>query len=307
MNEITTTADGGAAAIAPRGSNAATVVAQTREMAEAVAAMQMAKACPRDEIRARDRILNACSRPKLAECACYTYARGGTDVTGPSIRLAEMLAQNWGNISFGIRELEQRNGESTCEAFAWDMETNSRQTKVFQVPHVRHTNRGDKRLTDPRDIYELVANNGARRLRACILGIIPGDVVDEAVEACDRTLKTKFEVTPERVKKMLDTFAEYGVSKERVEARIQCRAEAVKPAQLANLGKIANSIRDGMSKPEDWFPKAEDGGAAKDAERPQAKGIDRLREVLGVKEDGGRGVAAEADAEASEAAAEARG
>ncbi len=247
-----------ATAIVPQG-NASTMVAQTREMAEAVAAMQMAKMCPRDTIAARDRILNACTRPKLAECACYTYSRGGTDVTGPSIRLAEMLAQNWGNMSFGVRELEQRNGESTCEAFAWDMETNARQTKVFQVPHVRHTRAGDKRLTDPRDIYELVANQGARRLRACILGVIPGDIVDEAVEACDATMATKFDVTPERLKKMLELFAQYGVTKEQIEARIQCHLTAIKPAQLANLGKIANSIRDGMSKPEDWFQKPDDG------------------------------------------------
>lgn len=284
-----------AASLAPRGSNAAVAVAQTREMAEAVAAMQMAKACPRDVVAARDRILNACARPRLAEGACYTYSRGGADVTGPSIRLAEMLAQNWGNISFGIRELEQRNGESTCEAFAWDMETNARQTKVFQVPHIRHTKRGDTRLTDPRDIYELVANNGARRLRACILGIIPGDVVEEAVEACDRTLKTKFEATPERLMKMLETFEGYGVSKEQIEARVQCHLDAIKPAQLANLGKIANSIRDGMSKAEDWFPKT-DAGVAKDAPKPQ--GARSLREAIGVAEpppsDGG-GEAAEAE------------
>ncbi len=255
------------------GGNAATQVAMTREMAETLAAAQMAMIRPRNVNAARDRILNACTRPKLAETACYTYNRGGTDVTGPSIRLAEMLAQNWGNMTFGIRELEQRNGESTCEAFAWDMETNARQTKVFQVPHIRHTKGGDRRLTDPRDIYELVANNGARRLRACILGIIPGDIVEEAVEACDRTLKTKFEVTPDRVKKMLDIFAEYGVEREQVEKRIQCRVEAIKPAQLANLGKIANSIKDGMSKAEDWFEPQE---AKAEARKPAPKTLGEL-------------------------------
>ncbi len=264
---------------APNAGNAAAAVAMTREMAETLASVQMAKAFPRNVTASRDRILNACARPKLAEGACYTYARGGTDVTGPSIRLAEMLAQNWGNMTFGIRELEQRNGESTCEAFAWDMETNARQTKVFQVPHIRHTRKGDTRLTDPRDIYELVANQGARRLRACILGIIPGDIVEEAVEACDRTLKTKFEVTPERVKKMLDIFAEYGITREQVEKRIQCRVEAIKPAQLANLGKIANSIKDGMSKPEDWFEKvsAGDGGTEVKSAKPKD-----LRDALGI-------------------------
>lgn len=263
--------------------NAAAAVAMTREMAETLAAVRMAKAFPRDVVASRDRILNACTRPKLALGACYTYSRGGTDVTGPSIRLAEMLAQNWGNISFGIRELEQRNGESTCEAFAWDMETNARQVKVFQVPHVRHTRKGDTVLTDPRDIYELIANNGARRLRACILGVIPGDIVEEAVEACDATTKTRFEVTKERIAAMVERFGEYGVTKEQLEARVQCHLESVKPAQLANLGKIYNSIKDGMSKAEDWFPKGEPK-PAEDAAAPRKSGGNRLRDALGIGE-----------------------
>ena len=264
------------AALTPRG-NAAAMVAQSREMAEAVASMQMAKMCPRDIVAARDRILNACTRPKLAETACYTYTKGGAEVSGPSIRLAEMLAQNWGNMTFGIRELEQRNGESTCEAFAWDMETNARQTKVFQVRHIRHTRQGDKALTDPRDIYELVANNGARRLRACILGVIPGDIVEEAVQACDLTLKTKFEVTPERIKALTEKFAEYKVTTEQIEKRIQCRIQAMKPAQMASLGKIYNSLKDGMSKPEDWF---ETTPAA--SEPPKAE-KNTLRGALGIE------------------------
>lgn len=291
-NEMTTTATAeivpsGAqpTAMIPRG-NASTMVAQTREMAEAIGQMQMAKAFPRDVVAARDRILNACTRPRLAETACYTYARGGTEVTGPSIRLAEMLAQNWGNITFGIRELEQRNGESTCEAFAWDMETNSRQTKVFQVPHIRYTRQGAKRLTDPRDIYELVANNGARRLRACILGVIPGDVVEEAVEACDATLNTKFAVTAERVKSLVEKFAEYGVTPAQIEKRIQCHLDAMKPAQMANLGKVYNSLKDGMSKPEDWFEAEARGatGPATPQSAPKAA-KDALRAKLGVGAD----------------------
>ena len=268
--------------IMPRG-NASTMVAQTREMAEALASVQMAKAYPRDVVAARDRILNACTRPKLAETACYCYNRGGSDVTGPSIRLAEMLAQNWGNMTFGIRELEQRNGESTCEAFAWDMETNARQTKVFQVAHIRHTKKGDYPLTDPRDIYELVANNGARRLRACILGIIPGDIVEEAVAACDSTMAISFEVTPDRIKTMLERFAEYGVTKEQIEARVQCHLEAVKPAQLANLGKIYNSIKDGMSKAIDWFPKDTGPTGPTGETAPKATSGNKLRDALKIQ------------------------
>src|SRR5690606_23861025 len=137
----------GSASIATRASNNAMADAgQQREIAEVQAAMVIAKKFPRDPIEAMDRILQACTRPTLAEGALYSYSRGGSDVTGPSIRLAEVAAQCWGNVQFGIRELEQRNGESSVEAFAWDIETNTRQVKVFQVPHVRHTRQGAKRL-----------------------------------------------------------------------------------------------------------------------------------------------------------------
>lgn len=237
----------------PQASNAVAAAGQQRELAEVQGAIAIAKRFPRDERAAMDRILNACSRPGLAEAATYTYARGGSDVTGPSIRLAEAIAQTWGNLAFGIRELEQRDGESTVEAFAWDMEHNTRQVKVFQVPHERHTKRGVTKLTDPRDVYELVANQGARRLRACILGVIPGDVIDAAVTQCEVTLKTRVEVTPERVAKMLETFKSFGVTKAHVEARIQRKLDAITPVQFLQLGKIANSLRDGMSKPDEWF------------------------------------------------------
>ncbi len=229
-------------------------VAAQREIAQVQAAMIMARRFPRDVRTAIDRIVMACARPELAEVALYTYARGGTDITGPSIRMAEAIAQNWGNIDFGIRELEQKNGESTIEAFALDLETNTRQVKVFQVPHVRYTRNGGRTaLDDPRDVYEVAASQGARRLRACILGIIPGDVVEAAVRQVETTLKSKQEATPERIKAMLERFAEFGVTKTMIERRIQRSIEAITPALLVDLGKKFNSLKDGMSQTVDWF------------------------------------------------------
>ncbi len=224
-----------------------------RAIAEVQAALVIAKQFPRNPIEAYDRVMNACQRPGLAQSAVYSYARGGTSVTGPSIRLAEMLAQNWGNIQYGIRELSSENGESTVEAFAWDVETNTRQTKVFQVPHIRYTRQGTKKLTDPRDIYELVANNGARRLRACILGVIPGDVVDAAVDQCEKTIHASADTSPEGVQKLIKAFEQFGVSKDDIEGFIQRRVDAITPANVVSLRKIFTSLRDGMSSAKDWF------------------------------------------------------
>ncbi len=238
---------------------------QQRAIAEVHAAMVIARSNPRDPVAAVDRILNACTRPTLAEKALYSYSRGGTDITGPSIRLAEAVAQQWGNIQFGIREIEQRGDMSTVQAFAWDVETNTRREVTFQVPLIRHTKKGAYRLEDPRDIYEMVANQGARRLRACILAVIPGDVIEAAVNQCEATLHAKADTGPEAIQKIIAAFAEFKVTREQIEVRIQRRIDAIQPAQVVSLKKIYVSLRDGMSTPADWFdvaPQQAETGAA---------------------------------------------
>jgi hypothetical protein len=234
-------------------------VESQRVIAEVQAAMMIARTNPRDPIRAMDNILNACTRPSLAEVAIYQYARGGTDISGPSIRLAEAIAQSWGNIKTSVRELEQTNGISTIQTIAWDLETGYQCDKVFQVPHVRHTKKGDYQLTDPRDIYENTANQGARRLRACILALIPGDITEAAQAQCELTLKTSCDMSAEAIAKTISGFTAMGVSKTAIEKRIQRRMDTITTSQMVNLKNIYNSIRDGMSSPNDWFEGSENG------------------------------------------------
>jgi len=256
-----------------------TAVAQSdqhRAVAEVQAAMMIARMNPRDQIGAMDRILNACARPTLADAAVYTYSKGGSDISGPSIRLAEAMAQAWGNMQFGIRELDQANGESTVQAYAWDVETNTRREITFQVPHMRHTKKGSYKLDDPREIYELVANQGARRLRACILAVIPGDVTEAAVAQCETTMRTKADTSPEAMQKMVSAFEAFGVTKEQIEKRIQRRLDAIQPSQVVNLKKVYASLRDGMSSPAEWFEMAVEetqtqSGSRTDAVKAKAK------------------------------------
>lgn len=227
----------------------------SRQTQEVQGQIIMAKKFPRDEIAARNRILTSCQRKKLAEQAEYEYARGASKVTGPSIRLAESMAQNWGNLDFGFVELEQKAGESQVMAYCWDLETNTRQTKIFVVPHIRETKKGNYPLTGSRDIYELVANQAARRVRACILGIIPGDIVEEAVEQCRKTLVSGEEKPLEDLIKDCVRTAEktYQVPQESLEKYIGCKASAFSMNDLIRLKRVFNSIKDGMAKREEVF------------------------------------------------------
>lgn len=200
--------------------------------------------------------MKACQRKGLAEKSMYEYPRGGERVTGPSIRLAEAMAQSWGNIDFGIIELEQRNGESQVMAYAWDLETNTRQAKIFSVPHVRESKKnGIVPLTAPRDIYEQVANYGARRLRACILGVIPGDVIEAAIAQCGKTLAGENgEPLEDTVRAIAGTFErEYGVTVAMLEKFIGCKIESFTMQNLIRLKKVYMSLRDGMADREDYF------------------------------------------------------
>lgn len=222
-------------------------------MAEVQAQVLMSKQFPRDEVRAVDKILNECTRIRLAEASTYAYPKGGQMIEGPSIRLAEAIARNWGNLDFGIKEIDQTNGESSVIAYCWDLENNIRESKSFKVKHWRHTKQGGYALTDPRDIYELVANQGARRLRSCILGVIPGDVVDSALEQCALTMTAKADTSKEAVAKLLEAFKPYKVEKSHIEKFIGSRIEAIKPAQVIKLRTIYSSLKDSMSKAWDWF------------------------------------------------------
>jgi len=255
----------------PGTSDLAAATGAAREIAEVQSAMTLARRFPRNEVEVMDRILQSCTRPTLAESAFYEFARGGTDVRGPSIRLFECIAQHWGHIKFGWRVLEERPGATKVQTYAWDLQTGTNSELEFDVQHEISTKAGKKVLHDPRDLYEHVANAASRRLRQCMQRVIPGDVVEAAMRQCEKTLITKVEVTPERVAAMLAQFADYGVTKGAIERRLQRRLDAITPGMMVQLGRIFTSLRDGMSQPADWFDLAgaKEGPAGSPGE-PQA-------------------------------------
>lgn len=253
-----------------------------RAMEEVRAAITIAKQFPRDVVKAKEKILQAFMDPDAAASAMYQYAKGGSDVSGLSIRAAEIIAQNWCNFQWGTRELEQRSGETTVQAYAWDVENNTRSVQDFKVQHFIDTRRGRKYLDDPREIYEIGANQGSRRVRARILALIPPDIKIAVERQAEATLRTKVDLSPEKlpgvIKSILDQFAPHNVTREMVEARIQRKLESLTPALCVNLRKILNSLNDGMSAPNDWFDvpttstDAGNGGSR----------TDQVREKLGV-------------------------
>lgn len=248
-----------------------------RATQEIQAALVIGKRFERDEIRAKAKIIQACQRKGLAEAAEYEYSRGGTRITGPTIDLLRAIANRWGNILFGWAEVERRDGESSIRCWAWDTQFNSRAERTFIAKHWRDTQSGGYRLEDERDIYEMLANLAARRVRACLEEVIDSDIVNDAIDQCRKTLKEGEKIPlQDRAASMVTAFLEFGVTRGMIETRLGNNLESVSENQLASLRRVYRSLKDGVGKREDYFkpetakpdlstPKASDDEAAEAA------------------------------------------
>lgn len=226
----------------------------SRAIAEAQGKLVIAKRFPRDEVQAYNRVAQACQRKGIAEKAFYSYNRGGVTVSGPTIRFAEELARCWGNIDYGIKELSQDEGKSEMQAYAWDLETNAQSVQNFTNPHIREVGGKAKILTSQRDIYEINANMGARRLRSRILAILPTDLVDMAINECKKTLAgNNDEPLIDRVKKMIVAFGKIGVTHEQIEKRLGRKVDTMTVDDFTDYIGIYNAIKQGESKIAEWF------------------------------------------------------
>lgn len=247
-----------APAPAPTRLGQATAVEQSRAVAEVAAAVQVAQMCPRDVRAATEEMRRACAQPRLADRAFFRYNRGDGMVTGPSVYLARELARCWGNMQSGVAELrrDDDHGQSEMQAWAWDVQTNSRMSTTFIVPHARDTKKGRRDLTELRDIYENNANNAARRLREMILGLLPQWFVEEAKDICTDTIRHGGgKPLAERVTTSAEAFAtEFSIDRARLEKRIGHPSAAWTAHDVATLGVIFQSLRRGEIRVEDEFP-----------------------------------------------------
>jgi hypothetical protein len=264
LDEAPVTAPGpvpGGLPVAFQNINQGTVAIEaSRAIAEAQSKLYIAKTFPRDEAEAVNKMKRACSRQSLAEKAFYSFPRAGQNITGPTIRFAEELARCWGNIDYGIKELSQDEGKSEMQAYAWDLETNTQSVQNFTNPHKRE--KSDKRtrqvvmedLVSQRDIYENNANMATRRLRARILAVIPAWFVDEAIQACQATLRGDGKASfDERKSNLITEFDRLGVDASMLKKYLKHDAMTMDTDEFLDLVGVFNSIKTGERKAAEWF------------------------------------------------------
>jgi len=255
-------------------------VERSRAIQEVQASMIVAQRFPRDPEVAVRRINRALeltvarflktNKDPNKVWGIYSYPRGEGTVSGPNIRMAEILAQNWHNIRTGTQISHSSARSSDVRVYCTDLETNFSQESEFTVPHVRYSKeKGNVDISkgDPRDVYELVANQASRRRRACILAVIPGDVIDAAVDRVRELHRAGVKNIPlaVRVRSLVEAFAKIGVPPESLKDRLDHDFEAVNESELDELREIYTAIKDGHGTREEYFSlrgvRTDDSGA----------------------------------------------
>lgn len=236
-----------------------TAVEQSRAVAEVQAAIYVARQFPRDVGRSRSAMQAACGSMALAEKAFYKFPRAGGAVEGSTIHLAKTLAQAWGNIQYGVAEMRRDDAyrQSEMQAWAWDVEANTRHVLTFIVPHAKFANKQVQQLVDLRDIYENNANNGARRLREAIFAVIPDFFIDEAEDLCRETLhKGDGKPIEQRIEGAIAVFQRLGISADRLEQKLGRPRAQWSGADIAQLLITHKSIDRREIAVDEAFPQA---------------------------------------------------
>jgi len=83
--------------------------------------------------------------------------------------------------------------------------------------------------------------------------MIPGDIVELAMDYCEKTLQSNTESLPERIQKLISAFTSYNITTQMLELRIGKNINAINNTELVSLRKIYQSIKDGMSNSSDYF------------------------------------------------------
>lgn len=274
---------------AQNGNELSTAAAAASAQHEIQSAIIIARRFPRNEAVIFQKLMVACARKSFAEDARYSFPRGETEVTGPSVNLAREAARIWGNIRFGLYVVRDDEETRLIRGWAWDVESNCKvEVEDDFKKLIQRKVKGSKEtvwlVPDERDLRELTNRRGAILLRNALLQVMPKDLIEDALFTCGKTLEQAADANPDgERKRLLVDFGALNISVEQIEQKLGHPFGQSSAKELAELRGICKSIADSHTtwaeyvKGPDGKP-AEKSAESKANEEALAKGQDALKQ-----------------------------
>lgn len=177
---------------------------------------------------------------------------GGTEkIEGPSIDLAMCMARNYGNCALDIEEDETLDHYRFKGVFI-DLESGFTCPRLFRQR--KSQNIGMKDQGRAEDIVYQIGQSKA--VRNCIVRAMPTWLSDQAIDEAKKAELSR--IKPENIAlargKTLEFFRQYGVTQERIEAKIGSAIDTWTPQNIVDLRGMATALKEGRISAIELFP-----------------------------------------------------
>lgn len=260
-------------------SSAIAAMARASVEARVVLALQR----PRSWDEVRQLALRECARPRFAWVAEWRRPVGDKQISGPTIRLLEALAQCATNIAVDSMVVCETDETRVVRVTTSDNERNVHWSTDVTVPKTveRSSLRKGQRPISTRTnskgatVYiveatddDLLAKQGAlvsKAARAGLQRVLPGWLVEEAEEACRATRAKQDAADPDAARRrMVDAFVARGITVAQLRAFLGHPVEEITLPQMDELRGLFAAIQSGEL---DWHELVQEREAQRDADR----------------------------------------
>jgi hypothetical protein len=172
-------------------------------------------------------------------------------ITGPSIRLAEIVAGAWGNLRAGARVIDVQGGEVVAQGYAHDLQTNY---AVVAETRRRIVDRNGRRYPD--DLV-VVTQNAACAIarRNATFAVIPRAYVNQLVTVAMKVAAGDETTLVDTRRDVLAGFADLGIPPARVCDKLErAGVSDLDLDDVAALRGLLTAIRDGETTAAAEFP-----------------------------------------------------
>lgn len=227
-----------------------------REKMQVDLAVSTAKAFPRDVAAClEEAIFTATMDYEVAESCTYALPRDGKAISGPSVRLAEILLQSWGNMRAETKVVDETSKHVVSESVAWDLQKNN--AVKITVKRSIVTKTGSR---FGHDMITVTGNaNNSIAFRNALFKVIPRAIVNKVYGAVQLKIIGGAGEFEKRLKDTLKAFKQkYDIGQFAAISLVgHTKLADVKPGDLAILIGIGTSLKEGSLTVDSLFKRAE--------------------------------------------------
>ena len=212
-----------------------------------------ARAFPRDVHKCVKNIeMTIAMSPEVAASCYYTVPRAGKNITGASIRLAEICSSFWGNMQSGTRIVSNNGKSVVVEGWCLDLETNAKVS--HEVSRGIVNKKGEPYSTDMQNTT--IAAASAIAFRNVIFKTIPRVFIDQALQtAMNIAVMTRTQEEFEKNRqKMFEVLEHLGVRVANIFTFFgKSSVQEFEVEDMRMISGVRTSIKEGMLKAEEAF------------------------------------------------------